>query len=81
MSVRSHTAAWYDRLAARQAGYYYPWQSRLGMGNGEDAYLALVPQMGAKRAFMDRTERPYQSVQQLPSLPWRTASGVMPLAP
>ena len=24
------------------AGYYYPWRSRLGAWNGEDAYLALV---------------------------------------
>jgi SAM-dependent methyltransferase len=42
MPVQPHTSAWYDRLALLQPGYYYPWRSRLGAGNGEDAYLAMV---------------------------------------
>jgi SAM-dependent methyltransferase len=31
-----------ERLAAEQGGYFYPWRSTLGEGNGEDAYTALV---------------------------------------
>lgn len=31
-----------ERLAAEQGGYFYPWASHLGAGNGEDAYTALV---------------------------------------
>jgi SAM-dependent methyltransferase len=42
MRLQPHTPEWYDRLATLQAGYYYPWRSRLGAWNGEDAYLALV---------------------------------------
>lgn len=40
--MQPHTAAWYDRLAPLQPGYYYPWRSRPGAWNGEAAYLALV---------------------------------------
>lgn len=39
MSLRPHSAEWYDRLYTLQPGYYYPWRSRLAAGNGEDAYL------------------------------------------
>jgi SAM-dependent methyltransferase len=42
--LRPHSAAWYDRLATLQSGYFYPWRSSLATGNGEDAYLALVQQ-------------------------------------
>jgi SAM-dependent methyltransferase len=31
-----------DALAAQQGGYFYPWRSELGDGNGEDAYTQLV---------------------------------------
>lgn len=39
-----HTAEWYDRLAALQDGYYYPWHSHLCAWHGEDTYLAMVHQ-------------------------------------
>lgn len=42
MSLPAHSAAWYDRLATLQQGYYYPWQSTTAPHNGEDAYLDLV---------------------------------------
>jgi SAM-dependent methyltransferase len=44
MRLKPHSPAWYDRLAGRQAGYYYPWQSSLPPFNGEDVYLELVRQ-------------------------------------
>ena len=31
-----------EALAAQQGGYFYPWRSALGDGNGEDAYTQLV---------------------------------------
>jgi SAM-dependent methyltransferase len=31
-----------EALAAQQGGYFYPWRSALGAGNGEDAYTRLV---------------------------------------
>jgi SAM-dependent methyltransferase len=31
-----------ETLAAQQGGYFYPWRSALGGGNGEDAYTGLV---------------------------------------
>jgi SAM-dependent methyltransferase len=31
-----------EALAAQQGGYFYPWRSTLGEGNGEDAYTRLV---------------------------------------
>jgi hypothetical protein len=31
-----------EALAAQQGGYFYPWRSALGAGNGEDAYTQLV---------------------------------------
>ena len=33
-----------ELMAAQQGGYFYPWASALGAGNGEDAYTALVEQ-------------------------------------
>jgi SAM-dependent methyltransferase len=40
--ITPHSNAWYDRLSRQQDGYSYPWQSTLGPGDGEAAYLALV---------------------------------------
>ena len=40
--ITPHSNAWYDRLSKQQDGYYYPWQSTLGLGDGESAYLSLV---------------------------------------
>jgi 23S rRNA (guanine745-N1)-methyltransferase len=40
--MRPHSTEWYKRLSTLQEGFYYPWQSHLSPGNGEDAYLALV---------------------------------------
>jgi SAM-dependent methyltransferase len=31
-----------EALSAQQGGYFYPWRSALGDGNGEDAYTQLV---------------------------------------
>jgi len=31
-----------EALAAQQGGYFYPWRSALGQGNGEEAYTQLV---------------------------------------
>ncbi|MGI8550333.1 MAG: class I SAM-dependent methyltransferase [Dehalococcoidia bacterium] len=42
MPLRPQTPPWFDRLATLQQGYSYPWRSRIGAGNGEDAYLRLV---------------------------------------
>jgi 23S rRNA (guanine745-N1)-methyltransferase len=42
MQIPKQTAAWYDRLATLQAGYYYPWSSQLDPDHGEDRYVALV---------------------------------------
>lgn len=42
MTLQPHSPAWYDRLATMQAGYSYPWQSKLAPDNGEDTYLRLV---------------------------------------
>jgi len=39
-----HSNDWYDRLALKQQGYYYPWHSKLLPFNGEDIYLELVRQ-------------------------------------
>ncbi len=39
-----HSPAGYDRLATLQEGFHYPWQSTLGVWNGEDAFLATVRQ-------------------------------------
>lgn len=44
MDLKPHSAAWYDRLATLQEGYFYPWRSRLGMWNGEGQYRLLVRQ-------------------------------------
>jgi 23S rRNA (guanine745-N1)-methyltransferase len=40
--IRPHSTEWYHRLSTLQAGYYFPWQSTIAPGNGEDAYIALV---------------------------------------
>ncbi len=42
MRLKPHSAAWYDRLARMQEGYYYPWQSTLPPFNGEDIYLDML---------------------------------------
>ena len=42
MALKPHGRAWYERLAARQDGYFYPWRSRIDEGNGEAAYLREV---------------------------------------
>lgn len=42
--MRSHSTEWYHRLSTLQHGYYYPWQSHVAPGNGEDAYYELVMQ-------------------------------------
>ncbi len=42
MALSGHTAPWYDRLAAMQEGYYYPWRSELPARHGEDTYLEIV---------------------------------------
>jgi SAM-dependent methyltransferase len=39
---RAHSNSWYDQLASIQSGYYYPWDSRVGDKNGEDAFINLV---------------------------------------
>lgn len=36
------SAAWYERLARRQRGYFYDWRSALEPGNGEDRYSELI---------------------------------------
>ena len=38
------SAAWCERLAGRQRGYFYDWRSVLEPGNGEDLYTKLVEQ-------------------------------------
>ncbi|MAE59790.1 MAG: hypothetical protein CMJ49_00380 [Planctomycetaceae bacterium] len=40
--LRPHSDEWYDRLSQLQRGYFYPWQSTIAEGGGEDAYLSLV---------------------------------------
>jgi SAM-dependent methyltransferase len=42
--IKPHTSAWYDRLSRLQAGYYYPWNSLISNGNGDQAYLELIMQ-------------------------------------
>ncbi len=39
---RAHSSSWYDHLAAVQRGYYYPWESVVGDGDGETAFVNLV---------------------------------------
>jgi SAM-dependent methyltransferase len=39
---RAHSNSWYDNLSAVQQGYYYPWKSKVGDRNGEDAYIELL---------------------------------------
>jgi SAM-dependent methyltransferase len=36
------SAAWYERLARRQRGYFYDWRATLEPGNGEELYTQLV---------------------------------------
>ena len=40
--MRSHSTEWYKRLSTLQEGYFYPWQSQVAPGNGEEAYISLV---------------------------------------
>lgn len=40
--ITPHSNTWYDRLSKQQDGYFYPWKSTLGRGDGESAYLSLV---------------------------------------
>ncbi|MEO8396020.1 MAG: class I SAM-dependent methyltransferase [Chloroflexota bacterium] len=42
MSLKPHSAEWYERLSTLQSGYYYPWKSRLPALNGEDVFLAML---------------------------------------
>src|SRR5260221_8121631 len=42
MSLKPHSAGWYDRLSTLQSGYYYPWNSNLPSLNGEDVFLSLL---------------------------------------
>lgn len=44
MPLPPHSAAWYERLATLQQGYYYPWRSHVEPFHGEDIYRALVRQ-------------------------------------
>lgn len=44
MRLTPHSAAWYERLATLQEGYFYPWRSQLGTWNGENKYRLLVRQ-------------------------------------
>ncbi len=39
---RAHSNDWYDNLSKVQRGYYYPWKSRVGDNNGEEAFIELV---------------------------------------
>lgn len=39
---RAHSNSWYDNLARVQHGYYYPWKSKVGARNGEDAFIEIV---------------------------------------
>lgn len=48
-AITPHSNAWYDRLSKQQDGYYYPWQSTLGPGDGESAYLKFVGDHLSKR--------------------------------
>jgi SAM-dependent methyltransferase len=43
-----------EALAAQQGGYFYPWRSALGAGNGEDAYTQLVEDhLSANKVVLD----------------------------
>ncbi len=42
MTLVPHSPAWYDRLAALQEGYYYPWRSILPAWHGEDVFGSLL---------------------------------------
>jgi SAM-dependent methyltransferase len=44
MRLRPCEAAWYERLATLQEGYFYPWRSQLGTWDGENEYRLLVRQ-------------------------------------
>ena len=39
---RAHSDDWYDNLASVQEGYFYPWQSTIGPGDGERAFVEMV---------------------------------------
>ena len=42
MMLTPHSNEWYDELARRQEGYFYPWKSTIEEPNGETQYLKLV---------------------------------------
>lgn len=43
-----------EALAAQQGGYFYPWRSALGEGNGEEAYTQLVKgQLSPEKIVLD----------------------------
>ena len=42
MRLQPHSNEWYDWLAQMQRGYYYPWKSKVGPNNGEDAYVEML---------------------------------------
>jgi SAM-dependent methyltransferase len=44
MALIPHSPAWYDQMAERQEGYYYPWRSHLPAFHGEDVYAEMVKQ-------------------------------------
>lgn len=48
--ITPHSNAWYDRLGTLQSGYFDPWQSTLGRGDGESVYLNLVQELISRDA-------------------------------
>ncbi len=42
MSLKPHSPEWYDRLSTLQSGFYYPWNSKLPVLNGEDVFLSRL---------------------------------------
>jgi SAM-dependent methyltransferase len=47
--LKPHSKEWYERLAALQSGYFYPWRSRVEAGNGEEAYREWVQRHVTRR--------------------------------
>ena len=45
-TIIPHSNAWYDRLSKMQDGYYFPWHSTLGDGDGETLALGLTDAEG-----------------------------------
>jgi SAM-dependent methyltransferase len=42
MALIPHSAAWYDRLASMQKGYFYNWHSHIDPWHGEDFFRILL---------------------------------------